>query len=225
MKNRLVMVIGMAAVVASIAAVGQAPPASPIPQQPSESPLPGIPASQAPAGMVWGPGREVQAGLMLLSRYGGPDQHTGRYVFAVYVRNRTNRTLTVSCPGFGGLSVPSDGLKYTTLFQSPMIFCTPHLADSNGKPVEMKYKESADMRQFTLAPGELAYLSHWMLRAKDVKSKASSLSSDHQVAFVKPGTYHLRCDVKSMWKGKPDRLGVLLTGVLSFDVTAADLAQ
>jgi beta-lactamase regulating signal transducer with metallopeptidase domain len=176
---------------------------------------------QEPAGIVWGPGREVQAGLALTSRYGSADQHTGLYVFGVYLRNRTSHTLNINCQSYDGLTVPGDNTEYETLIQSNLVYCTPHLLDSNGKPVDVAFKLGADNIQYSLGPGQVVLVSHWMLRTMD-RTKGSTRAKYTLVALVEPGKYRMSCDVSASWGG--GRRVILRTGETAFDVTRADVA-
>jgi hypothetical protein len=200
------------------------PPAAPATMHRGDAALPPIPASAVPSDIVWGPGHEVQAGLVLAGRYGNADQHTGLYVFGVYLRNRTRHTLNVNCQSFSGISVPSDGVSYTPIVQSPSIYCSPHVWDSKGRQVEVRYDLGVGDSQYALGPGQVATVSHWMLRTKDSRAKGSGRWSNNQVAFVEPGKYRVSCDVSTSWGSKGDRRTLLRTGEAAFEVTGVDLA-
>ena len=183
---------------------------------------------QEPADIVWGPGREVQAGLRV--RLWATDQHAGRFIFDVYVRNRTKRTLNVNCLSFTGLSVPSDS-DYTTEVQSDTIYCTPHLRDGSGRPIDINFRQGVDNSQYVLAPGQVVNVSHWMLRTmnRDEKMnhnpKGTNKAGYTQVAFVEPGKHRMTCDVSvSVSPGSSSRRATLRTGEAVFDVTEADVA-
>jgi hypothetical protein len=201
------------------------PPAAPAKEHRDVTPRSGVPASHAPAGVAWGPGRELQAGLVLEGRYGSPQQHTGLYVFGVYLRNRSRQALSVDCPSFAGLSVPWDETDYSTLVQSPLIYCSPHVRDGRGKPVDVKFRPGTDRIQFAVGPGQVVYVAHWMLRTMDRRAKGSNTASYTQVAFVEPGKYRVYCDVSASWGTKGGRPTTLRTGDVAFDVTATDVAE
>ncbi|MCW3054021.1 MAG: hypothetical protein JWN14_3191 [Chthonomonadales bacterium] len=183
-----------------------------------------VPA-QEQAGVAWGPGREVQAGLAMTNRYGGADQHTGLYVFSVYLRNRTNRILNVNCPGFDGLTVPGDDTEYSTLIQTPSIFCSPHLEDSKGKAMDIGFHLGTDAREIALKPGQVVMVSHWMLRTIDREAKDERRAKFTLAAFVEPGKYRISCDVSATWGNKEGKHTVLHTGKTAFDVTGEDLQR
>jgi len=190
----------------------------------TETPLRGTPASRAPANISWGPGHIVQAGVAMYNRYGSPNQHTGLYVFGVYLRNVAKSTLTVRCPSFDGLSVPSDATGYTTLIQSFSTFSTPHIRDSKGKPVPVTYKLGTDEKSVTLRPGEVVMVSHWMLRAMRSGTRKAEGWSYDLVAFGTTGTYRVGCDVKVAWSDGDEAHSLLHTGEAKIEVTNDDLA-
>src|SRR5580700_12223923 len=76
------------------------PEATPIPLTPRSHALPITPAEEAEGGIVWGPGREVQAGMRIRLRVRG--EQPGQFLFDVFLRNKTDRPLTVECPGNPG---------------------------------------------------------------------------------------------------------------------------
>ncbi len=203
----------------SAPALGQPPPAASALPGRADQPLPALAPADVPKDIAWGKGREIQAGLRLSWRYGHADQHTGLYVFAVYVRNVTQRTLTVSGPGFPGLCVPSDRISYTTLVQTTRIYCTPRIADASAKAVAVKYRLSDDQQRWALGPGQAAIVSRWMLRTLPVAARKPETEGYTQVAFVEPGKYRLACDVAASWP----RRATQRTGEVGFEVTAEDL--
>ncbi len=179
-------------------------------------------ATQESADVVWGPGRAVQAGLRV--RLWAGDQHASRFIFDVYLRNRTKHTLTVNCQSFSGLSVPSDA-AYSTEVQSDSIYCSPHLRDSNGRPVDVGFRMGANDSRYAVESGQVLYVSHWMLRTMDRRAKGTNRANYTQVAFVEPGKHRLYCDVSASWGSKGGRRPMLLrTGEVAFDVTGADVA-
>jgi len=201
----------------------QSPPASAaIPGR--DAPIAPAP-SQEPAGVAWGPGREVQAGLAMTNRYGRADQHTGLYVFGVYLRNRTNRTLNIRCPSFNGLTVPGDDTDYSTQIQTPSIFCSPHLEDSNGKTVDIGFHLGTEEREIALKPGQVMMVSHWMLRTIDRAARDERRAKFTLAAFVVPGKHQISCDVSATWGNKEGKHTVLHTGKTAFDVTGEDLQR
>jgi hypothetical protein len=142
----------------------------------------------------------------------------------VCLRNRTRNALTVICPGFVGLTVPQDDTMYTPQIQSPYIYCIPHLRDSKGKPVDVRYKLRAEDSQYTIGPGQEVVISHWMLRIMDRRAAGSPNTKKYTlVAFVAPGKHRMSCDVSAAWGG--GRRALLRTGEAVFDVTAADAGQ
>jgi hypothetical protein len=235
MRHSTWWVLSMAVVAMAAGVGGQAPPgdggaqsnppAAPATEHRDGAALHGVPASQAPAGIAWGPGNEVQAGLVLTGRYGSPEQHTGRYVFGVYLRNGTEQTLSVNCPSFRGLSVPWDQIEYSTRIQSPLIYCSPHIQDGRGKPVDVKFRPGADRIQFSIGPGQVVEVAHWMLRTMDRRAKGPETASYTQVAFVEPGKYRVSCDVSGSWGAKGSRPKTLRTGEVVFDVTKTDVKR
>jgi hypothetical protein len=186
-------------------------------------PLPALAAADVPKDIAWGPGLEVQAGVRMANRYGHQDQHTGLYVFAVYVRNLTKRTLTVACPSFSGLSVPADRVSYTTIIQTDRIHCTPHIRNGRGQSVDVSYRLSADHLRYRIGPGQAAMVSHWMLRVMPSAAKGPDTAKYTQVAFVEPGMHRVACDVNASWGGR--KRTALRTGEASFEVTAEDVAR
>jgi hypothetical protein len=200
----------------------------PPPTAPSKSPYassrPAVASSQEPAGIAWGPGREVQAGLLLGGRYGGVDQRTGLYVFDVYIRNVSKQAITVDCPGYDGLSVPGDDRAYTTLKQNFQIFCSPSIKDSGGKPVSVSFREGKNHAGIPVGPGQCVMVSHWMLRTIKLASKTPEQSRFTQVAFVDPGKYAVTCSLRASWGSRDGRRAMLSTGKLGFNVTDEDLA-
>lgn len=196
------------------------PPAAPTTLQRGDASPPAAAPSQEPADIVWGPGREVQAGLRV--RLWATDQHAGRFIFDVFLRNRTKHTLNVTCPSYPGLTVPTDGL-YTTLIQSELIYCTPHLRDSNGRRVDVGFRLGSDDRQYTLEPGQGVEVSHWMLRTMDRGAQGTARANYTLVALVAPGMHRMSCDVSASWDSKGGRRTLLRTGEVAFDVTEADV--
>ncbi len=183
---------------------------------------PAAAASQEPDGIAWGPGREVQAGVR--SRLWAAPQHMARFVFDVYLRNRTKRTLTVTCPSRADLSVASDA-PYWTAIQSDPIYCAPHLRDTGGSPVDIVFKLAEKDSQIAISPGQAVRISHWMLRTMDRTTKASHKEILTQVAFVESGRHRMSCDVSASWGGKGGRRMMLRTGETAFDVTAVDVRE
>jgi len=210
---------------ASGGGVPSQPPAAPA--TPPQNGAPAVPpaSSEEPGNVAWGPGREVQAGLALVNRYGRPDQHTGLYVFGVYLRNRTNHLLNVTCPSFNGLTVPGDDTDYSTEIQTPSIFCTPHLEDSKGKSLEIGFHLGTEERDIALKPGQVVMVSHWMLRTIDRNAKTPDRAKFTLVAFAVPGKHRLSCEVNATWGEKDGRRTALRTGKASFDVTGEDLER
>ena len=132
--NRWVLSLALLGLVTGVG--GQSPASqAPATTQRDAALLPGMAASDVPNDIAWGPGREVQAGVR--GRPWATNQHAGLFTFDVYIRNRTNHVLTVSCPSYSGYSVASDDTDYTTLVQSPLIYCTPHIRDGRGRPVDV----------------------------------------------------------------------------------------
>lgn len=156
----------------------------------------------------------------MVNRYGRDDQHTGLYVFGVYLRNRTNHTLNVNCPSFDGLTVPGDDTDYTTLIQSPHIYCTPHLRDSTGRSVDVNFQLGAEESPFSIEPGQVVLVSHWMLRTMASQTKDVHNAKYTLVAFVAPGKHRMACDVNATWGG---RRTTLHTGEAAIDVTGEDV--
>jgi beta-lactamase regulating signal transducer with metallopeptidase domain len=177
--------------------------------------------SPEPADIAWGPGRDVQAGVRV--RLWATGQHAARFVFDIYLRNRTKHTLNVTCPSFVGLSVPTDS-SYSTEIQSDLIYCSPHLQDSTGKPLDIGFKLGSEESQYAVGPGQIVYVSHWMLRTMDRQAKASRSANDTQVAFVEPGKHRMDCTLSASWESKGGRRTKLRTGQVTFDVTGADVA-
>lgn len=222
---------GWTAMVVALAASAQAPPASSSGSPRDRGIRPGVAGTGVRPDIAWGPRTNVQAGLALVGRYGGKDQHTGLYVFGVYIRNTTKRPLPVVCPSFDGLSVPSDRVSYTTLVQSDRIYCTPHMVGPGGKAVAILTQPGTDLRRYELLPGQVAMVSHWMLRTlpkdlRDVPGGPSGYAREYtQVAFVAPGRYRMVCDVGAQWGEVGGRLPTPRTGQVAFEVTEADLAR
>lgn len=177
-------------------------------------------ASVEPADIAWGPGREVQAGLRV--RLWAGSQHASRFIFDVYIRNRTDHMLNVTCPSFAGLSVPSDS-DYSTEVQSRSIYCSPHLRDSQSKQVSVRFLPRTDEQQYAIAPGQSVYISHWLLRTMNRRVRGTNSTKYTQVAFVETGKHRMSCDVSVLWGGRGDRYRKLRTGEAAFDVTAADI--
>ena len=83
-------------------------------------------AALAPAGIAWGPGHEVQAGMRLELWPGNPklqeiEQPAGRFVFGLYMRNLTDRKVTVNCQ--------------SSRDESHFVYCSPTIRDSRGNTV------------------------------------------------------------------------------------------
>ncbi len=194
------------------------PPAASAALQGGGAPLSVPAASKEPADIVWGPEGDVQAGLR--ARLWAAPQHAARFIFDVYIRNRTKQALNVSCPSFAGLTVPTDS-DYSTELQSNLIYCTPHLQDSKGKAVEVAFKPGEEDSQFVLLPGQAVNVSHWMLRTIDIRAKGSQRADHTLVAFVESGKHRLYCDV-SVSRGSQRTM--LRTGKAAFDVIGADVA-
>lgn len=176
---------------------------------------------QEPSDIAWGAGREVQAGLRV--RLWATSQHAARFIFDVYLRNPTKHTLHVTCPSFAGLCVPTDA-DYSTLVQSDSIYCSPHLRDSNGRAVDVDFHLGTQDRQYTIEPGQVVYVSHWMLRTMGRGAQETEKAKYTQVAFVEPGKHRMTCDVSAGWGSKGERRTRLRTGEVAFDVTAVDVA-
>lgn len=176
--------------------------------------------SQGENDITWGSGRDVQAGLR--ARLWATDKHASRFIFDVYLRNCTKETLNVTCPSFDGLSVPLDGVDYTTKIQSNSMYCSPHVRDSKGKKVDVGYHIGTENQQYLLAPGQIALVSHWMLRTMGKSTQTNQKAHQTQVAFVEPGKHRIQCEVSASW-GNKGELRKLRTGEASFDVTGADI--
>lgn len=197
-------------------------------QQPPAAPASGvryIPHHEAPPKVpkevMWGPGKDIQAGIALTWRYGAPDQNTGLYVFGIYIRNQSGKTVTVTCPSFEGLSAPWDQTDYTTLIQTRDIFCTPHIQNPRGKKIDIAYKLGKEKHTFNLAPGEAVEVSHWMLRTMSRKGERGKDFT--QVIYVDPGKYRLTCDLEATM-GLNKRVS-LRTAETTFEVTPDDLVH
>lgn len=154
-----------------VGAASNQPPASAAPASRRDAHLPALAASDTPAGIRSGPGSEVQAGLVLSGQYGGANQQTGLCLFNAYVRNLTRHALKVRCPSFQGLSVPSDRVDYSTRVQTDTTHCSPHVRDNRSTGVETPHALSDDDRRDAVAPGQVAHVSHWMLRTMNIRAK------------------------------------------------------
>jgi len=191
--------------------------------------IPLLPNPQAPrvtqsemefADVAWGPGREIQAGLRV--RMSGGAKHNGLFIFEVCLRNRTNRTVSVQCPSYPGITVPEGGASFSTEEQSPLIYCTPILQDSRNKAVPIEFHQGTEERTYALKPNQVVVISHWMLRTVGPQSKASGRRIGALVAEVEPGKCHVACDVGALWDGQRQ---TLRTERVRFDVQKADVGE
>jgi hypothetical protein len=121
--------------------------------------------------------------------------------------------------------VPGDDTDYTTLIQSDLVYCSPHIRDSKDQPVDVRFRLGAEESRIVLDPGQVVMVSHWMLRTMDRQAKSSESAKYTLVAFVDPGKHRVSCDVSARWGSQGGRRTALRTGELAFDVTGADLAR
>ena len=195
-------------------------PAAPATILRDDAALPVAPASEVPSDIAWGPVREVQAGVR--ARLWAASHHASRFIFDVYLRNCTKHTLNATCLSYSGLSVPTDS-SYGTEVQSDLIYCSPHLRDSDGRRVDVSFRLGTEDRQYAIEPGQVVYISHWMLRTINRQAKGTQRANYTQVALVEPGKHRMSCDVSVSWGSKGERRAMLRTGEAAFDVTADDV--
>jgi hypothetical protein len=195
------------------------PEAVPIPLTPRHHALPITPVEKAEGGIIWGAGREVQAGLRIRLRVRG--EQPGQFLFDVFLRNKTDRPLTVKCPWSSGPSEPA-GAGDNSRAQSDRIYCSPIMEDKHGKPVDLDLRQGTEERKYSLAPGQIVQISHWMLRTRSNQAQNSNRMGQTQVAYVSPGAYLMSCGVKAEWEGQ---ISDIRTGKVPFDVLKADVEE
>jgi hypothetical protein len=193
------------------------PEATPIPLTPRRHALPITQAENAEGGIVWGSGHEVQSGLR--ARLWTDGKNVGRFIFDVYLRNKTDRSLTVECPGNAGTSAPTDAGN-TTLVQADKIYCSPIMEDKHGKLIDVGVRQGTDQRLYKIAPGQVILISHWMLQTRSNQAELAPRKGETLVAYVSPGTYLMSCDVKAKWE---DQSSELRTGKVPFKVLETDV--
>ena len=103
------------------------------------------------------------------------------------------------------------------------LYCSPHVRDGKGRPADFRYDMGTDESQYALGLGQVAMVSHWMLRAKDARAKAAGTWNNNQVAFVEPGKHRVYCDMSASWGSKGGWRLMLRTGEAAFNVTGEDV--
>jgi hypothetical protein len=111
------------------------------------------------------------------------------------------------------------------MHQSRSIYCSPTIRDHTGKPLDVAWKMGTERLKYILKPGEIAQVSHWMLRTKAPELNGAGTWSNTQVAFVEAGKYRVACDLNASWGDKSDQQAALRTGEVAFEVTKADLVN
>ncbi|HLJ54727.1 MAG TPA: hypothetical protein VKT77_06770, partial [Chthonomonadaceae bacterium] len=184
---------GALAAIAPTFANSQVPPAPPAGarRKALPAPSPTIAPADVPADIAWGSGRAVQAGVR--SRLWSSN-HYGRFIFEVYLHNRTGRAITVTCPAYYGLTVAGDG-TYTTLNQSDRIYCKPRLRDSMGETVKLPFRMSTEMSHIAIPADGVVLVSHWMLSTIRSGARPDLKADANLVARVAQGRHTVSCFV------------------------------